>query len=330
MQARKLKSGNWNVRVTVCGQSYSFTDKSKRTAMRMAAAFAEETKENIENPSLIDAIGRYIDGRSETLSPATLRGYRSIERTLKAKYPALCQKRIVALTDKDIQSVIDPLGKKTAKNYLGLIQPAVGRKFNISLPSGKQKEIEPPSDLELLGLLQLFRDTELEIPILLGAFGGLRRGEICALTLQDFDGDYVTISKDKVMDEYGAYVVKDPKTETSNRTVLLPHSVVQLIRAKGHITTLTPHQISCKFQKKQICLGIDPPYCFHSLRHYCASYLHSQGIPDAYIMARGGWATTHVMNKVYRHAMKDKILEMEQKAVGAFQFPFQDDSSNMV
>ena len=102
LKARKLKSGNWNVRVTVCGQSYSFTHPNRKTAIRLAAAFAEEVKENIANPPLIDAIARYIDKGSETLSPATVRGYRSIERTLRKKHPALCQKRIVALTDSDI------------------------------------------------------------------------------------------------------------------------------------------------------------------------------------------------------------------------------------
>ena len=76
-------------------------------------------------------------------------------------------------------------------------------------------------------------------------------------------------------------------------------------------------------RQKQIVLGIDPPYCFHALRHYSASYLHAQGIPDAYIMARGGWATPAVMQKVYRHALKDKVAGMEEKAVAAFQFPFQ-------
>ena len=115
LKARKLKSGNWNVRVTVCGQSYSFTHPNRKTAIRLAAAFAEEVKENIANPPLIDAIARYIDKGAETLSPATVRGYRSIERTLRKKHPALCQKRIVALTDSDIQSIVDPLGKKTAR-----------------------------------------------------------------------------------------------------------------------------------------------------------------------------------------------------------------------
>lgn len=328
-KAKKLKSGSWNVRVMVDGKTYSFTDKSKKTAIRMAAAFAEECKEKIDNPPFIDAIERYINSRSEALSPATIRGYRSIERTLRAEHPALCQKRVVAITDSDIQKIINGMSKKTAKNYVGLIQPALGKKFNVVLPRGRQKAIDVPTDLEVQGLLHIFKDTEAEIPVMLGAFGGLRRGEICALTMDDFDGDYVTINKDKVMDEFGGYVVKDPKTETSNRTVLLPHSVVEAVQSKGYITELTPHQLSNFFQKKQMSLGIDRPYCFHSLRHYSASYLHANGIPDAYIMARGGWASPHVMQRVYRHALSDKAVEMEQKAVSAFQIPFQIAPSNM-
>ena len=113
--AKKLKSGNWNVRITVQGKQYSFTHKDKKTAKRMAAAFADECREAIDNPPLIEAIRKYIDDREETCSPATLRGYRSIENTLRAKYPALCQKRLVAVTDKDIQSIIGGMSKKTAK-----------------------------------------------------------------------------------------------------------------------------------------------------------------------------------------------------------------------
>ena len=322
-KAKKLKSGSWNVRVTIQGKQYSFTDPDKKTALRMAAAFADECREAVDNPPLIDAIRKYIDDRQETCSPATLRGYRSIEKTLQANYPALCQKRLVAVTDKDIQAVISRMGKKTAKNYLGLIQPATGKKFNVSLPSGRQKEMRVPSDLEVLGLLEIFKDTEVEIPIMLGAYGGLRRGEICALTMQDFDRDYVVISKDKVMDEFGCWITKPPKTETSNRIVLLPHSVVALIREKGYVTALDPHQLSNAFQKRQMSLGVEPPYCFHSLRHYNASYLHAHGIPDAYIMARGGWATPAVMQRVYRHAMEDKVAGMEQRAVDALQFSLQ-------
>ena len=34
MKARKLPSGSWNIRVTIKGQTYSFTDPDKKTVMR--------------------------------------------------------------------------------------------------------------------------------------------------------------------------------------------------------------------------------------------------------------------------------------------------------
>ena len=166
--------------------------------------------------------------------------------------------------------------------------------------------------------------TELEIPVLLGAYAGLRRGEIAALTIQDLDGDYLHISKDMVLDDYGEWITKAPKTLASNRTVLLPHYVAERIRQKGYITHLTPNNITKRFIKRQQSLGVEPHYTFHSLRHFFASYLHAQNIPDAYVLRAGGWATPHVMQKVYRHALDDVHLEYEQKAVSAFQIPFQD------
>ena len=51
-KAKKLKSGNWNVRVTVQGKQYSFTDPDRRTVLRMAAAFADECRQAIDNPAL--------------------------------------------------------------------------------------------------------------------------------------------------------------------------------------------------------------------------------------------------------------------------------------
>ena len=324
MKPRRLPSGSWNVRIMLSGHTYSFTDSSKRAVMARATAFAAEHRENAVNPPLGKCLEDFIESNRETLSPSTVRAYGGILRAIQRRNPTIANKRIVSLTNKDIQSIINPLrAPKTQRNYVNFIQVATGRKFTIKYKIREQKHIRVPTDLEVLGLVALFRDSEMEIPIMLGAFGGLRRGEICALTMQDFDKDYVIISKDKVMDEFGCWITKPPKTETSNRIVLLPHGVVSLIRERGYVTTLDPHQLSNAFQKKQIVLGIDLPYCFHALRHYSASYLHAQGIPDAYIMARGGWATPTVMQKVYRHALKDKVAGMEEKAVAAFQFPFQ-------
>lgn len=324
MKSRQLASGNWNVRIMVNGKSYSFTDPDRRRCMRRAAEFADQVKTDVDNPRLIDALERFVSSRSSDLSPSTVRGYAGIVRATRTRAPQIASKRIMSLTDRDVQALINPLSApKTQRNYVNLISKATGRKFSVHYRNKRPKDARIPTALEIDGLVRIFYGTDLEIPVMLGAYAGLRRGEICALTPSDLDGDKLTINKDIVLDDHGAWIVKEPKTPASNRTVLLPHHVAERIRQKGYITRLRPNSITKRFIQKQTALGIDPPYTFHSLRHFFASYLHSQSIPDAYIMRAGGWATPHVMQTVYRHALDDMHLEMSQKAVSAFQNPFQ-------
>ena len=324
MKARKLPSGSWNVRITIKGQTYSFTDYDKKTVMRMASDFADAQREKVRNPTLAQACEDFIAEREKTLSPSTLRSYRGIVKKITERNPAIMQKKVIALTDMDILNIVRPLRTvKTKRNYLNFLQVATGKKYDINLSGKASHEIAVPTDLEVMGLLAIFGDTEMEIPVMLGAFGGLRRGEICALTMQDIDGDYVHITKSMVKAPDRSWVIKSPKTPKSVRRVLLPHFVVERIQKQGYVTHLLPCNISARFWKTQLRLGIERPYCFHSLRHYSASYLHSIGIPDAYIMERGGWSTPHVMQKVYRHALADKVDPMALKAVSAFQDTFQ-------
>ena len=323
MKPRQLKSGAWNVRIMIEGQSYSFTHIDKKTVIRMAAEFADEHRRRIENPTLLEAMRDYVAENEERLSPSTIRGYSGMFRMIEQRTPKIAAKKVSTLSNKDINEIVRPLRTlKTKRNYLNFIQASTGRQFNVRLSGQASKEMNVPTELEVDGLLQIFHNTELEIPIMLAAYGGLRRGEICALTLDDVVGDYVIITKDKVRDDLGQWIVKPPKTKSSIRRVLLPHFVIELIHERGHITTLTPYRVSDKFRKKQERLGIKP-YCFHSLRHFNASFLHTAGIPDAYILARGGWATPHVMTKVYRHALADHIDPMDIKAVKSFHIPFQ-------
>lgn len=324
MKARKLKSGAWNVRIMIDGQAYSFTDPDRKTVMRQASAFAAECRENVQNPPLYKCLEDFITERSETLSPSTLRAYESIVRAIRKRNPMIAQKRVVALTDKDVQDIIKPLKTpKTQRNYVFFLQSATERKYKVKYRNQKQKHLAIPTELEVAGLVEVFRNTEMEIPIMLGAYGGLRRGEISALTLDDLHGDVIHITKDMVLTPDGTWIVKPPKTLTSNRDVLLPHFVADRIRQQGRITTLKPNEITNRLRRKMHSLEIDPPYCFHSLRHFSASYLHAQGVPDEYIMRRGGWASSSVMQNVYRHALSDKAIEMEQVAASAFQNPFQ-------
>ena len=210
--------------------------------------------------------------------------------------------------------------QKAVDEKLITVNPADGCK----LPPKKAQEMQVLTHEEMKRFLMQSKQNDFYELALLELATGMRRGEICALTMSDIDGDFVNVSRAVVRDPLGEWVTKEPKTASSIRRVLLPHFVVERIRERGHITHLLPNQVSDKFWKKQLRLGISRPYCFHSLRHFHASYLHALNIPDAYIMARGGWSSPAVMQSVYRHALTDHVSVTDLFAVSAFQNPFQD------
>lgn len=323
MKPRRLPSGSWNCRIMLDGQSYSFTHSDKKTAVRLAAEFADNYRLRVDNPTLLERLRDYVAENTERLSPSTIRSYEGMIRMIAERSPRIANKRISALTEQDIVEIVRPLRTlKTKRNYVNFIHAATGKGITTKLYGKASKQVHVPTELEVNGLLRIFRDSDMEIPIMLAAYGGLRRGEICALTMSDIDGDFVRVSRAVVRDQSGEWVTKEPKTPSSIRSVLLPHFVVERIHERGHITHLLPCQVSDKFWKKQLRLGIRP-YCFHSLRHFHASYLHALNIPDAYIMARGGWSSPAVMQSVYRHALADKATLTDIYAVSAFQNPFQ-------
>ena len=322
MKPRQLPSGSWNCRIMVDGQSYSFTHADKKTVMRMASDFADEYRRKMDNPTLLERMREYVAENEERLSPSTVRSYNGMIRMIEERTPRIASKRLSAITEQDVSDIVRPLRTlKTKRNYVNFIHACTGKSAG-KLTGVSSKRVHVPTELEVKGLLQIFRNTELEVPIMLAAYGGLRRGEICALRMSDIDGDFVHVSRAVVRDQSGAWVTKDPKTASSVRSVLLPHFVIERIQAQGYITHLLPSQVSNRFWKKQRNLGI-PPYCFHSLRHFHASYLHYLNIPDAYIMQRGGWSTPSVMQSIYRHTLEDKVTPTDIYAVSAFQNPFQ-------
>ena len=322
MKPRKLPSGSWNVRVMIDGQSYSFTHADKKTVVRMASDFADEYRRKMDNPTLLERMREYVAENTERHSPSTVRSYNGMIRMIEERSPRIANKRLSAITEQDVSDIVRPLRTlKTKRNYVNFIHACTGKSAG-KLTGVSSKRVHVPTELEVKGLLQIFRNTELEVPIMLAAYGGLRRGEICALRMSDIDGDFVHVSRAVVRDPSGEWVTKDPKTASSVRSVLLPHFVIERIQTQGYITHLLPSQVSNRFWKRQRNLGI-PPYCFHSLRHFHASYLHYLNIPDAYIQKRGGWANASTLQNIYRHALADKITPTDIFAVSAFQNPFQ-------
>ena len=84
----------------------------------------------------------------------------------------------------------------------------------------------------------------------------------------------------------------------------MPDYIIKELPATGKLVNLNPNQITHRFAKILKYLEIQS-FRFHDLRHYAASMMHAIGVPDVYIMQRGGWASDGTLKNIYRGVMDD-------------------------
>lgn len=326
-KAKKLPSGNWRAQVydytDSSGKRHyeSFTAETRKMAEFLAAQFALDKKERCRSKKTFgQAFDSYIDAREPVLSPRTIRNYRYIRQN---EIQSIMEISVGDITQEIIQKIINEdsakHSPKTVRDHHGLISAVLKQErpeFALStiLPKQVKPDLYIPSDNDVKKLISLSQNSELELPILLAAFGPMRRGEICALQSDCIDGNIVHVMRNMVLDQNGSWIIKSPKTYSSDRYIEFPDIVAEKMRGiTGRVTTLNPDALSCRFRRLVKRSGIRH-FRFHDLRHYSASIQHTLGVPDAYIMARGGWQTDGVLKSVYRHAMDDKQQQMNHLA----------------
>lgn len=296
--------------------------KGKREAERLASVWAvnKESSSSVYSKTVGQAYDDYIESRSSVLSPSTIREYK---RSRRCDLQGIMDIKLYALTQERVQSEINRESlnhsPKSIRNMHGLLS-AVIRTYRpefvlrTSLPQKVPSKIYLPSESDILKIMDYVKDTEMEIPILLAAFGPMRRGEIAALNSDHIVGNIVYVEYSLAMDENKNWVRKKPKTKSGTRYIEYPDFVIEKLKGiDGPITNLKPNQISDRFIDIVNRTGVSK-FRFHDLRHYCASILHALGIPDAYIMERGGWGSDSVLKNVYRHALEEKTKEMNRVA----------------
>jgi integrase len=267
-----------------------------------------------------DAAKEYISLRKNTLSPRTVEDY---SRTLNNYCKRLHVKPVNRITQNDIQVIINELSArlspKTVSNAHAFIS-AVLRTYrpdmalNTRLPQRVRPDLYIPSDADVRRLIDALKGTAMELPVMLAAFGPMRRGEICALNAKNIDGNIVHVCENMVKDTTDAgprkWIIRHPKSYQGDRYIDYPAFVADLWAGRsGRLVTMTPDVLTTEFKRYLRRLQM-PDFRFHDLRHYSASIQHALGVPDAYIMQRGGWSTDAVLKSVYRHAMDDRQAEM--------------------
>lgn len=354
MKAKKLPSGSWRCRV------YDYTDengkkhyksftctnpnaKGKLECEKMANDYllskvdkrrTGNKQANVNVITLEEAWNSFIAKRSNVYSPRTVKEYKG---ALQHSFTSLHAKNIYDITQEDIQSEINIMASKnspkTVKNkngYLSAIMKEYRPDFvyRVKLPQKVKPILYIPNDDEVKKILDACNDDEdMRIAILLGAFGPLRRSEICALKVTDIYDTVCHIHSAMVLDENKNWVIKTTKSVAGDRYIPLPDFVLAEIRhKKDRVVDLHPNNITDRFQAILKRAGV-PHFRFHDLRHYCASMLHAMNIPQQYIMDRVGHSSLEAM-QIYRHAMKKQTDSFNARANEYFESNFKGDKTD--
>lgn len=309
MNITKLPSGSYRIRLTEKGQTYSMTVPYKPNKKEAFDLIQKKVNRVPDIMSFENAAQEYISSKKNVLSPATIREYNCILRNLPDDFK---KTDITALDTLHVQKLVNDYSTdhsaKSVRNVYGFVRACI-RLFYPSmdicctLPQKVHTSHYTPSQDDVKRILEEAKGTEYYIPIFLATMS-LRNSEICALTLDDLDGNTLTINKACVRSDNGYVIKPTPKTDASNRVIVIPDDIADLIRQQGYVYKNYPQQIDKFLRRTQKKLNI-PSFGIHRLRHFFASYAHDLGYSDAVIQSIGGWNTDNVMKTVYRHAMNE-------------------------
>lgn len=193
----------------------------------------------------------------------------------------------------------------------------------------------------------------------LAIYGGFREGEIIALTWKDIDfkNNVIRIRHNTGRLKGGQYI-KDPKTETSKRDVVLPQSCFNLLEQWYQEQKNLASSLGTAWQGKHgkmfnnsfifiqrdgKQMNIHTPYHkfkeiisnynalqeeeaeklpsirFHDLRHTTATLLLSENVDIETVSHRLGHSKTSVTLDIYGHALKSKDISASNKLETLFE-----------
>lgn len=322
--------------------------RAEKLLMQERRNFVPEEPEIIKNDMLFaDYMEKWLEIVKGSVAVPTFASYTSIVK--KSVAPYFREKGITLnnLTAKDIQEFyLCELGRVSASTVIHFhanIHKALKYAVKIDLidvnPADK---VERPKRNHYIGkfydademntLFDVAKGTKLEIPILLGAFYGLRRSEVIGLKWDaiDFEQNTITIRHTVTQCDINGkltVVASDTtKTKSSRRTLpLVPFMREKLLVLKeeqeenrrlcgrSYIKDymdyvcvneigdlIKPHYVTDSFPKLLKANGLRR-IRFHDLRHSCASLLLANGVPMKQIQEWLGHSDFSTTANIYAH-----------------------------
>lgn len=333
---KKLPSGAWRCQVMVDGKRISVTEDTAKLAqakaMAIQAGLMEKQEEQKKALSLSEAIDEYINMKSATLSPSTLRGYQTVQ---KNRLQSIMQKNVYTLTKKDVQLAVNEDAKsvsaKTVYNSYGLVRPVL-KEYGIdvsgvNLPQRVKPNKKYMQPEEISKFLLAIQGDLCEVPILMAICLGLRRSEIIGLCgdCVDAKNGTVTIRRTVVPDRHGRMVLKTgAKNASSQRTISCPDFIMDKLvpmippNPKAPIFPFHPDTLRKHVHRVCAAAGITDTGV-HGLRHTNAAVMKFLQIDDAHAMQRGGWTNEATYKQTYSYVFSSVADSADQKINDFFQ-----------
>ncbi len=326
--------------------SNSGREKNRATAELAAVKKAEEWKQELLRGEIATEISRQKrtieeigdewfkthqkekikDG--DPLAPSTVDNY---AYALKKVYSFFCGKPIAKITTDDIISLIDNYDEIYSSSWVHKIYLVLNKSLQYAYtechirenpcwrvrnpPKNRAKEVleeEVFTDDEMKRILKAVAGTDLEIPVIIAAFLGLRRSEVLGLRWSAIDFVHDSIMIERTFIEVSGKKIDSTKTKTRSSRKKMPldpklksyllnlkkkqeenkelcgncwtETGAVCIRADG--TRILPNYVSDTFPKLVESLGIrrapradgqEVRLTFHSIRHYVATSLLRKG-----------------------------------------------------
>lgn len=309
----KLPSGNYFCRLRIDGVSIPITAETEAECELLATLKKAEllsgrthVQHTPKETTLKEAIDKYIQKRSRTLSPATLRPYKIYAKTRFKDYQDMKLSKI------DWQQMIDEelelVSEKTVRNAWALVTPALKQigypvpKVTLAKPVVKDLNFLQPEEIKLF--CNALKGRSYEIPALL-ALHGLRLSEIRGLDWNNVDtkNSLLFIQGSRVRGVDGDVDKKTAKNKDSSRYVpiMIPRlkTLLEAVPDKtGKVVTIGANTLLDDV--KRTCERAGVTVCtVHDLRRSFASLCFFIGIPSRQIQEWGGWKDDKVLNKIY-------------------------------
>lgn len=341
---RKMKNGKFQATVYVGRDSegkqlrkYITADterECKAKARKMETELDEGTFVNIENKTVGKYLDEWLELRKNEIAQSTYMLYKIyINKHYK---PSFGNVKMGKLNELHIQKFKNDKLKEVVANTVRKLMFVLKRALQDGMKNkNPMRDIEIPQKEKTR--FRLITDQEFDVlyeeakkkifdecVILLAAWGGLRRGEIFALKPNDLflKDHFIRVDEAYSISEDG-YVDKDPKSENGFRDVVIPKYLCDLlskyIKQIGGIPDrlfdMRPDSYSTRFKVlRERTVLKDEDIVFQDFRHYQASWLYKNGMPDQYSAERLGHDIM-TMKKIYQHLDKTIKLENDKKII---------------